>query len=170
MGGEHSEEIQTGDAATSHYYLIDTNVLLAFLLNEPEAEESQRIFELAEQGHISAGILSWALHSVAHILYTREKDAGRLADFLLRVHNAQRIEVVQTSPYLEYLAVINTAANPNPETPDELPKTSLDFDDALHYVVAKVFSYTLVSFDSDFDKTDIKRYEPKDILGLETVA
>ena len=43
----------------------------------------------------------------------------------------------------------------------------LDFDDAIHYSAAKTgvfFESTIVSFDTDFDATDIIRLEPKDIL------
>jgi predicted nucleic acid-binding protein len=50
---------------------------------------------------------------------------------------------------------------------DHPPATPLDFDDALHYYTAKTgvfFESTIVSFDTDFDATDIIRLEPKDIL------
>jgi predicted nucleic acid-binding protein len=41
----------------------------------------------------------------------------------------------------------------------------LDFDDALHYVTAKQHNLTLVSFDHDFDRTDLVRTTPVDILS-----
>ena len=41
---------------------------------------------------------------------------------------------------------------------------SLDFDDAYQYVVAEKFGLTLVSFDTDFDRTDLKRIIPAGIL------
>ncbi|RPI37410.1 MAG: PIN domain-containing protein [Methanoregulaceae archaeon] len=40
----------------------------------------------------------------------------------------------------------------------------LDFDDAYQYVVAEKFDLALVSFDTDFDRTDRKRLIPADIL------
>ena len=40
----------------------------------------------------------------------------------------------------------------------------LDFDDALHYATAKKHNLTLVSFDHDFDRTDLARTTPSDIL------
>jgi len=43
-------------------------------------------------------------------------------------------------------------------------KFGLTFDDALHYYVAKLFNLTLISFDKDFDKTDIGRKEPRDVI------
>lgn len=36
----------------------------------------------------------------------------------------------------------------------------LDFDDAYQYVVAEKFDLMLVSFDTDFDRTDKKRIIP----------
>jgi predicted nucleic acid-binding protein len=39
----------------------------------------------------------------------------------------------------------------------------LDFDDAYQYVVAEKFDLVLVSFDTDFDRTDKKRMIPAGI-------
>jgi predicted nucleic acid-binding protein len=41
---------------------------------------------------------------------------------------------------------------------------NVDFDDAYQYAVAKHFDLTLVNFDSDFDRTDLKRNTPQEIL------
>jgi predicted nucleic acid-binding protein len=41
---------------------------------------------------------------------------------------------------------------------------NLDFDDAYQYAVAEKFGLTLVSFDTDFDRTDRKRVIPAGIL------
>ena len=40
----------------------------------------------------------------------------------------------------------------------------LDFDDAYQYEVAKRYDLALVSFDSDFDKTDLQRYLPQELI------
>ncbi len=42
-------------------------------------------------------------------------------------------------------------------------KVGLDFDDGLHYYYAKKMRLKLVSFDKDFDKTDVERLEPRDV-------
>lgn len=48
----------------------------------------------------------------------------------------------------------------------ELAKSrNLDFDDAVQYLVAKRENIdAIISFDSDFDKTDLERKEPREIL------
>ena len=43
----------------------------------------------------------------------------------------------------------------------------LDFDDAYQYVAATSRNQQLVSFDTDFDRTDLGRLEPKD--GLDRI-
>jgi len=43
-------------------------------------------------------------------------------------------------------------------------KVGLDFDDGLQYFYAKRLGVDIVSLDKDFDKTDLRRLEPIDIL------
>lgn len=40
----------------------------------------------------------------------------------------------------------------------------IDIDDAHQYGAAKRFGADLVSFDADFDQTDLQRTQPKDYL------
>ena len=46
----------------------------------------------------------------------------------------------------------------------KVEKTKLDFDDGLQYLVAKKYGGSLVSFDDDFDRTDISRLTPREVL------
>lgn len=50
-----------------------------------------------------------------------------------------------------------------------ISEQGLDFDDAYQYVAATTRELDLVSFDSDFDRTDLVRLEPKEVYpsGLE---
>lgn len=41
---------------------------------------------------------------------------------------------------------------------------NLDFDDAYQYYLAKKYNLTVVSFDKDFDRTDLRRKTPGEIL------
>lgn len=45
-------------------------------------------------------------------------------------------------------------------------KVNLDFDDGLQYYYAKKLGVNIISFDKDFDKTDLKRLEPRDVIKL----
>jgi hypothetical protein len=44
-------------------------------------------------------------------------------------------------------------------------KFRVDFDDAYQYSVARKYQITLVSFDKDFDRTDITRRTPAEIIA-----
>lgn len=40
----------------------------------------------------------------------------------------------------------------------------LDFDDAYQYTLGKKFNLQIISYDSDFDRTDYRRMTPADVL------
>ncbi len=42
-------------------------------------------------------------------------------------------------------------------------KFNLDFDDAYQYLCALKYGLTLISFDSDFDRTDLQRKTPDQV-------
>jgi len=42
---------------------------------------------------------------------------------------------------------------------------NLDFDDAYQYVAAEKYKLTIVSFDSDFDRTERRRKTPAELLA-----
>jgi predicted nucleic acid-binding protein len=44
---------------------------------------------------------------------------------------------------------------------------NLDFDDAYQYVVAEKYNLTIISFDSDFDRTELKRKTPREVIESE---
>ena len=52
------------------------------------------------------------------------------------------------------------------EVPALCRKFGLDFDYAYQYLAADKYSLTLVSFDSDFDRTERGRKTPADVTGL----
>ena len=44
------------------------------------------------------------------------------------------------------------------------PRFNLDFDDAYQYAVAERYGLTIISFDSDFDRTERGRKTPEELL------
>jgi predicted nucleic acid-binding protein len=44
---------------------------------------------------------------------------------------------------------------------------NLDFDDAYQYMVAEKYNLTIISFDSDFDRTELKRKTPREVIESE---
>ncbi len=45
-----------------------------------------------------------------------------------------------------------------------MEELALDFDDAYQYTIAAKYSLTILSFDSDFDRTDLGRKVPAEII------
>lgn len=131
-------------------YLIDTNIFLEILLGREKKEECEHFLEEVESGNIQAITTTFALHTIAIIL-EKLKTLEEYKKFLKILSNFEGLMAYSTTPEDE-IEICNIAR-----------KFNLKFDDALHYWVAKSFDLTLVSFDKDFDKTDLKRVEPKDI-------
>ncbi len=61
--------------------------------------------------------------------------------------------------------IISLASEDLGEVTTAATRFGLDFDDASQYVAAKARGLTVVSFDADFDKTDLRRATPMDTLG-----
>lgn len=131
--------------------LIDTNVILEIMLNQPQALDAQALLSLtgSHEFHLS----SFALHSICQILL-RHKLTVPLEHFLNTAILSGNINVLSIPPR-EVQEVVDTAR-----------LLSLDFDDAYQYTVAEKHNLTLVSFDHDFDKTPRGRQTPQAILQL----
>ena len=70
------------------------------------------------------------------------------------------MDFVQDMVLSGYVTVRRLFSGDIPDVCDAAVKYNLDFDDAYQYVAAKKYSLKLVSFDSDFDATDVERVEP----------
>ena len=70
--------------------------------------------------------------------------------------------------------IIESSVNIARLTPEDIKKIieiekefDLDFDDSYQYVAAERFGLAIVSFDSDFDKTEKGRTTPEEFLKSE---
>lgn len=129
-------------------YLADTNVFLEGLLEQEKVEAVRSFFQKTDLGKIFMTDLS--LHSIGIILFTLQKH--KLFDSFLGDLIIDGIGVLSLKP--DELKRLGTVSQ----------KFHLDFDDAYQYAVAEKYNYTLVSFDSDFDKTERGRKTPTDVL------
>jgi hypothetical protein len=130
-------------------YLLDTNIFLELLLDQKESESVRAL--LNSKAPDELGISDLAFHSIGIILY--QKNAAHLfSDFIRDLFGEGGIAVFALgSEDMERLEHVSTTFN-------------LDFDDAYQYVIAEKFGLVLISFDTDFDRTDWKRIVPADIL------
>jgi uncharacterized protein len=137
--------------------LVDANIFLEFLLNQDRAEESMKLMGKIEEKKFDAFVTSFSLHTIEVIL-NRNKKHTLLNDFLKRVMNAPALTVYQTTIQEERdIALL-------------APQVGLDFDDGLQYFVTKALGASLISFDHDFDTTDLKRIEPHSLLSEDTLS
>lgn len=121
------------------------------MLDQERSEECEVLLTNVEKGEIQAFITSFTLHSIEVVLSSAGK-VSALVSFIESIRGFKGLTVYPTDLEEEY------------EISKLSKKIKLDFDDSLHYYVAKKLSLDLVSFDKHFDKTDLKRKEPKDII------
>jgi predicted nucleic acid-binding protein len=130
-------------------YLVDTNVWLERLLNQDKSDEVGRFLNQVSARDLS--VTDFTFHSICVIL-TRLARTEVLLDFVQDVFVDAAVKLVSLTPD-ETRAVV-----------DAIDRYKLDFDDAYQYVAAERNESTLISFDSDFDKTDRGKKTPADIL------
>lgn len=131
-------------------YLLDTNIWLERLLGQTNAEKVGALLDKipADQLYIS----DFSFHSICVIL-TRLGRSQLLTDFIDDVVVPGDIQVLAIPPDLT-LQVL-----------EAIDKFDLDFDDGYQYVTAQQNELTIVTFDHDFDKTDLGRKTPVEILA-----
>ncbi|HET6455797.1 MAG TPA: PIN domain-containing protein [Armatimonadota bacterium] len=129
-------------------YLVDTNVWIERLLDQERSEEAGQFLNGVTSDHLF--ITDFAFHSVAVIL-SRLKEMDLLLKF------------VQDTFIDGDVTVCRLAAKETERIILAAKQFSLDFEDAYQYVAADHFNLTLISFDRDFDRTELGRKAPGDI-------
>lgn len=128
--------------------LIDTNIFISGLSKQNDYLNSRLFLKKIGELEIEAFILDFALYS-ASVILNRRKEENLLQNLIYDIQNNFTLYRPSISEILEANSL----------------KIKLDFDDRLHYHIAKKKGLTLISYDADFDKTDIKRITPKQALN-----
>ncbi len=130
-------------------YLIDTNIWLERLLDQEKSADVGRFLEIVPPSQMI--ISDFSLHSIGVILSRLNK------------HDVYSTFVDDV--LLQGGVSLRTVPLPSIKRMVEVMKSSsLDFDDAYQYVVAELAQATIVSFDKDFDKTDLTRKTPFELI------
>ena len=130
-------------------YLVDTNVWLERLLNQDKAKEVARFLERISPRQLY--VTDFTFHSIGIVL-TRLARSEILIDFAQDLFVSSGVNLVTIRP------------EDAPDLVSLINEHKLDFDDAYQYLAAQQNGLTLVSFDSDFDRTDGGRRTPMEIL------
>ncbi len=128
-------------------YLVDSNIVLEFLLEQERADEARAFLQNSPSQFLF--ITEFALYSICLSL-TRRKLDGILLRFLDDLDNGE-VNIVRLSP--DELKDVITACE----------EFNLDFDDGYQYVAARKHGLTLVTFDRNFTHTDIERVSPSQL-------
>jgi len=129
--------------------LLDTNIFLEVILDQERANEARTLLSEVE-GH-EFFISDYSLHSIGLLLFRRgQHEVFRqfLKDMILDVG----------------VAVITLSAQEMESLIEVARRFGLDFDDTYQYAVAERYGLTIISFDSDFDRTERGRKTPKELL------
>lgn len=126
-------------------YLIDSNVFLEILLDQEKSELAKLFFKNNDSTKLFLSDLSF--YSIGISLFKRKRISSfdkLLSDIYASDIQRLSLPIVKTHK----IKMISERFN-------------LDFEDSYQYLVTKEFDLKLVTFDKDFDRTDIERYEFK---------
>ncbi len=129
--------------------LVDTNIFLELFLGQEKAEECEKLLQKISKGELEAVVSKFTIYAIEAVL----NESGLILAFLRNVQGSLGLNVYETSIEDEMAASML------------MGKTSLDFDDTLQYYLAKKLGVeAIVSYDKHFDKADVKRREPSELL------
>src|SRR3989344_2141271 len=130
-------------------FFIDTNIYLEWLLGRSKSKDCEKLLKLIEDNEFTAVSSRFSFYSIA-IYLTRNKKNEELKKFLEYIFS------------LEKLLIVNTSVEDDLEIIKLMEETKLDFDDSLQYYIAKQLKCkALITFDKDFNKTDMRIFTPE---------
>jgi len=135
-------------------YLLDTNILLEFLLNQERADDVEMFLRGTPQEKLY--LSEFSLYSLGIILLRRKMSETftRTVDDLF-LQGGIRLVRLGVAAMMDIVKIAQ--------------KFNLDFDDAYQYTAAEQYDLTLVSFDHDFDRTEMGRKTPAQVLAAEEI-
>ena len=130
-------------------YLIDSNIWLEYLFNQENDNDCIKFLTLIEDSQTY--ISDFTLFSIG-ITTTRGNKTKLYEDFIVDVFETGGVNLL--SLYI----------NDHKNLFQNMNTYNLDFDDAYKLTCANKYNLTLISFDSDFDNSPLKRKVPKDFF------
>jgi predicted nucleic acid-binding protein len=129
-------------------YLVDTNVWLERLLDQTRANEVGHFLDRISSERLF--ITDFAFHSIGVVMVRLNRKDG-LSRFVQDTLIEGAVSLIHLEPGdTQHLLRI-------------IEQFGFDFDDAYQYSAAEKYDLTIVSFDSDFDRTPRGRKTPAEI-------
>jgi predicted nucleic acid-binding protein len=130
-------------------YLVDTNIWLERLLDQDRSAEVGDFLQRIPNDRLY--LTDFTLHSIGIIL-VKLGEAQTFSRFVQDVLIDGAVRLVGLEPD-DMASIVDAATG----------KYRLDFDDAYQYAASAKFNFQIVSFDSDFDRTDRVRRLPEQV-------
>ncbi len=127
----------------------DTNIFLEVILEQDKADEAKAL--LSKTLEHDFFMSDFSLHSIGLLLFFRKQPSVFLQFLKDMIFNAGII-VTSLSVYDTEIVVASAEG------------FNLDFDDAYQYAIAEKYGLSIISYDSDFDRTRRGRTKPEIIL------
>lgn len=127
-------------------YLLDTNIFLEVMLQRDKSKAAKNLFIANPSTDLF--ITDFSLHSIGVFLFQRNRPETYVR-FLKDV-------IIETG-----VTVIGLDPQEVPALAEVSKRFCLDFDDSYQYAVAQKYGLEIMSFDSDFDRTERGRKIPE---------
>ncbi|WP_258083698.1 type II toxin-antitoxin system VapC family toxin [Thermococcus thermotolerans] len=130
-------------------FLVDTNVFLEILLEQENSDTAEEFLRKTPSEFIY--LSDFTLYSIG-IIMTRAGKEEIFPEFVEDITLNGGFTLLRLPP-LEFRGLV-----------DVMKRFNLDFDDAYQYRLAELYNLKIVSFDSDFDGTELGRITPGQAL------
>ena len=130
-------------------YLLDSNIFLELLLDQDGADDVEKLLRSVPGERLN--ISEFSLYSVGIVLFRR-----KLFDVF--------VQFVEDIIITGGVRLLRLSAEEAKALAKVAERFKLDFDDAYQYAIAERYGLTIVSFDTDFDRTERGRKTPGDLL------
>ena len=129
-------------------YLVDTNVILELLLEQKKSDDVRTLLRTLDSSLVH--LTEFSVYSIGIALLRMDKPELfiRWIDDIL--NSAVRIVKLDLTDY--------------PLLVSRAQRFQLDFDDGYQYAVAEKYNLQIVSFDTDFDRTERGRKTPAEVV------
>ncbi len=130
-------------------YLIDTNIWLERLLDQEKSDEVGIFLDRMPSNHLF--ITDFSFHSIGVVMGRLDR-MNAFLNFINDIFIYGAVSIIRLDPEdMQRLAQV-------------MERFKLDFDDAYQYTAAEKCALTLVSFDGDFDNTELGRKMPYEVV------
>ena len=131
-------------------YLIDTNIFLELFLDQEKSVQCEKFLQEVSEGRHNCYVSHFTVHAIEAHLGDKPVKIEKILNSIIK---SIGLDICYTDLKEELLVT------------ELMEEKDLTFDDALLYQIAERQGIdAIVSFDTDFDETEIKRIEPQKLV------